>query len=269
MTRIFLFVLLLTGQISYGQLTDSISKITFRYDKGHYTFGSSGKYSISEIIEFSKLNNKAFQITNYIQLKNTYYSATDDIKIDTIKLNFSKYLISDSNIEKLLMELNMSRNNFNASFVKLYLKEPTEKEIIAVANKYDLKWKFKNKYSDREDRTNLFKNIKEYFLLDTFLLMKKPELRYDIIRTDIWNILSITCLEGVNTIEYRSEFFDLFGQPVKRYDNKKYSTGKKYINLLINTSIKELVPPNSLISKAVDLNQLKEEYIKWFISTNM
>ena len=269
MTRFFLFTILLSGQIAFGQFADSISKITFRYDKGHYTFGSSGRYSISEIIEYSKLNNLTFQVSNHIQLKKYYDSATNSISVDTIRLKFSKTPISDSWTEKLFRELNISRDNFNADYVKPFLTAPTKKKILQTANKYNLKWMFENEYSDRGDRRNLYKNIKRFLLLDTFLLMKKPNPEYDLVITDVWNGLSINCLSGADTIEYRSQYFELFGQPVKKYVNKKYSDSKKFINLEINNAIKEFVPASSLISQAVDLNQLKEEYISWFIKTKM
>ncbi len=269
MTRFFLFLMLLSAQVVFGQFTDSISKITFCYDKGYYTFGSSGSYSINEIIEYSRLKNTTFQIINHIQLKKYYDSATNSISIDTIRLSFSKKPISHSRTEKLFRELNISRDNFNADYVKPFLKEPTNKEIINIVNKNDLKWMFENDYSDRKDRRNLFKNIKIFLLLDTFLLIKKPNPEYDVVFSDVWNVLLITCLNGVDTIEYRSQYFELFGQPVKKYVNKKYSDNKNFINLEINNSIKEFVPANSLISQAVDLNQLKEEYISWFIKTKM
>jgi hypothetical protein len=269
MRRFFLFAMLLVSQTSFGQLTDSISKITFHYDKGHYTFGSSGRYSISELIEFSKPNKTVFQITNYIQLRKSYDSATNNITVDTIRPRFRKSTIPNGKIDKLFTELNTSRNNFNAEFVKPYLKKPTKKEIVVVADMYDLKWKLEKEYSDREDRKVLLKNIGQYYQLDTFLLMRKPNPEYDLFVTDVWNTLSITFFKGTDTIEYRSQFFELLGQPVRRYDNKNYNKSKKHLNLEINNSIREFVPPNSLISKTVDLNQLKEEYIKWLITTKM
>ena len=128
---------------------------------------------------------------------------------------------------------------------------------------------FENKYSDREVRRNLYKNIKSYFQLDTFLLIKKPNLEYDLVVSDVWNRLSITCLCGADTIEYRSQYFEMLGQPVNKYVNRIYSAGNKFLNLEINTAVKEFVPENSLIGQAVDLNQLKEEYIIWFIKTKM
>ncbi len=269
MTRFFLFTILLSGQVALGQFADSISKITFRYDKGHYAFGSSGRYSISEIIECSKLSNLTYQLSSHIQLKKYYDSATNSISVDTVRLKLTKTPIAESRMEKLLRELNISRDNFNANYVKPFLTAPTKNEVLETANKHDLKWMFENEYSDREDRRNLYKKLKRFLLLDTFLLMKKPNPEYDLVITDAWNGLTVSCLSGADTIEYRSQYFELFGQPVKKYVNKKYSDGKKFINLEINNAIKEFVPAGSLINQAVDLNQLKDEYISWFIKSKM
>jgi hypothetical protein len=269
MTRFFLFTILFSGQVAFGQFADSISKITFRYDKGHYTFGSSERYSISEIIEYSKLSNLTYQLSNQIQLKKYYDSATNSITVDTIWLKLSKTPIAESKTEKLFRELNISRDNFNADYVKPFLTAPTKNEVLETAKKHDLKWMFENEYSEREDRRDLYKKLKRFLLLDTFLLMKKPNPEYDLVMTDVWNGLTISCLSGADSIEYRSQYFELFGQPVKKYVNKNYSNSKKNINLEINNSIKEFVPANSLISQAVDLNQLKDEYISWFIKSEM
>jgi hypothetical protein len=269
MTKIFLFIILLSGQAGFGQVCDSISKITFRYEKGHYTFGSSGRYSISEIIEYSKSSNYDYQISNHFQLKKYYDSATHSISVDTIKVKFSKTPISNSRTEKLFRELNISRDNFNADYVKPFLTAPTKKEVLQTANKHDLKWMFKNDYSGREERKDLYKSIKSFLLLDSFLLMQKPNPEYDLVISDVWNGLTITCLIGADSIEYRSQYFELFGQPVKKYVNKKYSDEKKIMNLEINNAIKEFVPASSFISQSVDFNQLKEAYIIWFIKTKM
>jgi len=269
MTRFFLFAMLFSGQVVFGQFADSISKITFRYNKGHYHFGLSGCYSIGEKIEYSKLNNAGFQLTSHIQIKRYYVPTLDSIILDTIKLNLSTIPIPTEKVEKLFEELNISRDNFNAAYVKPFLKHPTKRHIITTAKRYHLKWMFKSDYSDKEDRKRLFKNIKDFSLLDTFLLMKKPNPEFNEILMDAWNDLSIFCLSAADTIQYRSQYFEIFGQPVTKYVNKKYSEGKKTVNLEINNSIREFVPPNSLISRVVDLNQLKKEYIAWFIKTKM
>lgn len=252
-----------------GQFADSISKITFCYDKGHYTFGTSGYYAISEIIEYSKSNSTNFHITRHFQLKKYYNSKTNTVSTDTIRLKSPKAHIPFSKTEKLMTELNISRDNFNAAYVRPFLKAPAKSEITSIAKKHDLIWKFENEYSDREDRRELVKNINRFSLLDTFLLKKKPNLEYDLVIHDAWNSLSITCIGTTDTIEYRSQFFELLGQPVSKYVNRKYGDGKKFINLEINNSIQGIVPANSLISQAVDLNQLKEEYIMWYIKEKM
>ncbi|AFD08596.1 hypothetical protein [Solitalea canadensis] len=133
MSRLFLFILLFSRQTAVGQFVDSISKFTFCYDKGFYTFGHSGHYSISEIIEYSKSNNANFQIISHIQLKKYYHSETKSIIIDTIRLKSLKAPIPFNKTEKLMTELNISRDNFNATYVRPFLNAPAKNEITSVA----------------------------------------------------------------------------------------------------------------------------------------
>ena len=215
MARIPLLLFLAFGLSAFGQTADSISKIIFRYDRGAYSFGDPGKYSVTEIIEYSKNPHQQFIVTNFFQFNKYYDTATKSSIVDTIKKRTSLFSIDKEQINNLILELNTTRDNFSFSFLKPNLKAISKKEITSVAKKYDLHWKFEKDYSDREDKRTAFKELKAFYLLDSFLVKKKPDLQYDLVVIDVWNTLSITCVSNADTVEYRSQFFELFGQPIK------------------------------------------------------
>ena len=125
---------------------------------------------------------------------------------------------------------------------------------------------------DREDKVYVKKKIKEmkqFYEFDSFLVSKRPTIEYDMIVTDASNMVIIKTINYNETIEYRSQFFESFGQPISRYVNRNYSGGSKVFNLEANTSAQRFLPKNSMISKVLDLNNIKEDYIKWYLSNKM
>lgn len=264
MVRSLTLVFLFWSYASFGQLTDSI---VIRYDKGYYSFGSPGKYSMTEIIKLAKAGNTDFHLQSHLQLKKSFDSINDKIIIDTIPVNVQKKVISKNEINRLLHELNNSHDNFNEAFVKPYLKPPSRKEVLNVTKKYDLHWRWEE--ADREDRKTALQELKEFKYLDSFLLKRKPSMEFDMVMIDVWNGYSLTVFQGDNLVEYRGQFYELFGQPVKRFDNKDYGNSKRVINLEINNAIKKILPANSILKKVIDLDNVNEEYIKWYFEQIM
>ena len=264
MQRFLLFLLLLGRQCAFGQFSDSVSKITFYYNKGYYTFGRSGPYSASEIIEYTRANDASFQITSCLRFYKSYDSATNITKTDTIIYQTSA-TIPGKKMETLFTELNTPRDNFNPGFIRPYLKKPSKKEILSTAVKYDRKWMFDKHQTDKAERRNLFKRIRQFVDLDTFLFYMKPDPTSEIVVTDVWHKLVITCYTNTGTIEYHMAFTTVFGQPVERYENKDYLQRKKIVNLQVNKAISNLMPSGSLIHSAVGLNEMNERYIGWYL----
>jgi hypothetical protein len=222
---------------------------------------------MSEIIKMAKADNTNFHLQSYFQLKKSFDSINNKIIIDTTHVSVTNKVIATNEIDRLLYELNKSNDNFNEAFVRPHLKSPIKKEILHVAKKYDLEWKWDD--ADREDRKTALQGLKEFKHLDSFLKKRKPSIEYDIVVIDVWNGFSLTVFQGNNVVEYRGQFFELFGQPVTRFDNKDYGKSKKVINLKINNVLKRLLPASSLLGKAIDLNAVKEDYIKWYFEQIM
>lgn len=105
--------------------------------------------------------------------------------------------------------------------------------------------------------------------LDSFLIFKRPTIEYDMIVTDSYHGLSVMTIQNSDTTEYRCLFFEPLGQPIIRYENRNYMKRSKIFNLEANTSAQNFLPQNSMTYKVLDLDNIKEEYIKWYLDKVM
>lgn len=125
---------------------------------------------------------------------------------------------------------------------------------------------------DREDKADAKKAIKEmktFLAFDSFLIFKRPTTEFEMIVTDNYNGLRIMTIKNTDTTEYRCQFFEALGQPITRYDNRNYMTSSKIFNLEVNTTGQIFLPKSSMISKVFNLDNIKEEYIKWYLEKRM
>lgn len=269
MTKFILLVLLLVGELALGQSVDSINKIVISYGKSHNSWGTPGIYGRGEVVELLKASNGDFQITQHFTTTasagsdgKTFSKDTTQLKINSLKL------IDKEKIRYWLTQLNTNKENFTVSFIKPKLTKPTKKEILQVAKKYDKLWKLTGSDFDREDKADARKSINEmknFTGLDSFLIFKRPTIEYDMVVMDSYNELRILTINKTDTTEYRCEFFQPLGQPVTCYRHKDYMKGLKIFNLEANTSTQSILPKRSMISKVLDINNIKEEYINWYL----
>lgn len=262
---IFLFLIFFSKYAS-SQIKDSVSKIIFTYTKGHYTFGNSGKYSNTEVIEYSKINDSVFKNSRYIRYQHAFVATTNDILTDTFHIKKSPKLISLYDIIKVIEKLSESESNFNEHFIIPHLKKPSKKDVFQIAKKYRLTALIK-KYSVKEDRLNILKKMSRFNKLDTFLAINKPRLDEYFVVTDVWNRLWIQFVQTNDTISFRKDFYGPLGQPVSKYQ-KGSEDGNRTFNLEANIVIRKILPSKSIIRKILDLNNLKEDYIRWYLAQN-
>ena len=265
MTRLIITTLLFVGHFSYGQSIDTISKIVFLYSKGHNSWGHPGVYGTSEYIDFCPSSDGNFKLTRFYKVS---YSAGTDGKTfqkDTTELAITKHSKVDrKNIQTWLTELNTNKENYNAAFVKSWLTKPTKKEIISIA-KSNRKSLFFDK-DFKEEKRDVIKKIQNFYQLDSFLIQSKPNPEYSMMVTDTWHNLRIEVIRNTDTTIYQSQFFfDPFGQPISCYLHKDYSKEKNIINLQANTSAQIFLPKESLTYKNLDLNNIKNKFIKDWI----
>lgn len=273
MPKILVSVFLLIGQFALGQNADSINKVIISYGKSHNSWGNPRIYGRGEVIELLKTSN-----SDFIILRNftTAASAGNDGKTfhkDTTELNTKIFqAIKKEKIQFWLTQLNTNKENFTVTFIRPKLTPPTKNEILQVAKKYDKLWMLTDTDFDREDKADARKAIKEmkaFVALDSFLIFKRQTIEYEMIVTDNYNGLRIMTIKNSDTTEYRCQFFEPLGQPITRYDNRNYMRSSKVFNLEANTSAQTFLPKNSMINKVLDIDNIKEEYIKWYLDKKM
>lgn len=272
MTKYLFSFLFLVGQNTLGQSTDSINKIIFSYGRSHYSFGEPGVYSKGEEIEITKLSNSNFKLTRYITTTASLGDDRNTYRKDTIKLSIKRSkIISSDKIKFWLTQLNTNKENFTDSFIKPKLTKPTKSEILSVARKYDKIWMLTGEsedYFDKEDKADARRTInkmKRLAQLDSFLIYKQPTIEYDMVVIDSYNSLKILTIQNGDTTEYRCQFFEPLGQPIIRYTKGNYMKSSRVFNLEANTSALTFLPKNSMISRTLSLDNIKEEYIKWYL----
>ncbi|MBE7170309.1 MAG: hypothetical protein INR73_06950 [Williamsia sp.] len=273
MTKFLLSIFFLVGHFAFGQSADSINKIVFSYGKSHNSWGDPGIYGRGEVIELLKTTSGDFKISRHFT---TTESAGNDGKTfskDTTQLSTKTLkIINKGKIQSWLTQLNTNKENFTVAFIKPKLTIPTKKEILQVAKKYDKLWMLTDSDFDREDKADARKGInemKKFVGLDSFLIFKRPTIEYDMVVIDSYNGLRVLTIQNNDTTEYRCQFFQPLGQPVICYHHKNYMKGLKVFNLEANTSTQKLLPKSSMINKVLDLNNIKEEYIKWYLDKRL
>ncbi|MBS1500700.1 MAG: hypothetical protein JST32_01470 [Bacteroidetes bacterium] len=269
--KYFLVVVLLAfAQLSFGQIVDSVSKIVFRYAKGHNSWGERGVYDNGELIEISRLRGNTFVISKYLKISR--YDKGDGTRsiADTVNINVKGYpTISQVKIEKLLTALNTSKDNFNAEFVISCLSHPRKAEILEVARSLDQYKTFTDSDSEKEERNKWFRDMRGFKRLGSFMNQNKPDPNDIAVTVDAWHFMRIYCISEHDTIKFDSQFFKLAGQPIQKFKRHSYDTDKGIVNLEVNTIITDLLPKQSLLRKSVSLESLKEEYLEWYIKNEL
>lgn len=253
-------ILLLFLQNAFSQDSKPSNKLTFQYDIGHSSWGKSGVYANTEKIEFLQTENGDYKVQRHLKVQSKVRGKV--FTKDTITLNKS-FTISQNRIKELLGYLNRNEENYTAAFIVPKLKKPSERLILKIAKRDDNKWKIKNNYSDKEDREKIFSSIQNFEGFEEFISIDKPNVNIVTVTSDAWNLLQITIVENGETFTYKSQLFENFGQPISLSNNSQI------INLEVNLKIQEILPKNTLIYNALDLNEITEKYISWYLESKI
>lgn len=271
--RHFILLILFPFSTQAQDLT-KVEKISFRYTIGHYNFGDTGRYEREELIEFipeskTRFSRSSFAITKRY-IPNTETKENNLSVRDTISYKSDKSF-SQSTFQNLLDNLNKTKDNFKKENLVPFLSTITKKEILSITKKHDNDFWFTDDENGRLDKygRERIKKIKQLYLIDSFLLLRKPSLEYEMVVMDAWNNLTISFFEQTDTVKYRFQFYELFGQPFSKTINNDYSHRTRFVNSDVNGLLTKVLPRNSLTAKAIGFERLKEEYIVWFIENKM
>lgn len=267
-----LLLLLLAPFIAQGQDLSSTSKVIFNYNIGHYSFGEAEPYAKEEIIELHPTSQQRFALSSYKLITKAYVQnpvtkQNDLSKSDTIINSSKSHQTMKDGMNQLTKELNKFNDDYSLANILPFLKPLTKKEILSFTKKHEIAFWLIDEETNKVDDVGkeIIQKIKRFELLDTFLINQKPDLETDLVVMDSWHSLKITFVQRRDTIEYNLHFFSLFGQPVYKVMNKDISSKTKVINIGINKILLIVLPKTSLAYKSIDLNSVKESYVKWFM----
>jgi len=269
------FVLLILFPFaSHGQDLTKVKKISLRYTIGHYSFGDTGRYEREEITEFVPTSNNSlsrsyFTITKrYVQNPET---KENNLSVKDTISNKSDKSFSLSTFQDLLDNLNTTKDNFAKANLLPFLSPISKKEILSVAKKHNIAFWFIDDENGRVDKLGRerIKKIKRFYLIDTFLLLRKPSLDYEMVVMDAWNSLTISFCEQTDTTKYNFQLYELLGQPYSKTINNSYRHRVRFVNSDVNGLLTKILPRSSLTVKAIGFDGLKEDYISWFISNKI
>ncbi|HPG11608.1 MAG TPA: hypothetical protein PLU37_08775, partial [Chitinophagaceae bacterium] len=251
---------------STSQINVPITKINILYAKGHSSWGDPGKYGSYEYMEFMPTANGNFKFSKYLRVTQSAGLDGKTYSNDTTDIAIKKYpSISNNTINDWIFALNTTKDNYTEKYLKPLLNIPKKKTIYQVSKEIDKLWEFKRKYSKEEETGKIINNIKSFHLLDTFLTINKPNLHEVLVVSDVWNRMRIEVIRDKDTILHQCDFFRLLGHPVYKIEHRDFENLQGYINSEINVIAQSFLPPKSLLYKALDINNITKEYIKWYL----
>lgn len=259
-----LFLLFIFSTNAIGQ-TSQGKEYIINYTVGHYNFGKTGEYERKEIFKFT-MNDKNFVFTELQSISNKYVynpeTLKNDRKVSDTIFKFPKNKIAKKQFENLLKQLNQNENNFNTDFLNSnFSKKITQKDILKIAKKNKLKYLFIDDETGKIDDSGKEK-IKEIQSLKNFkkyIEDIKPKRETFVAVSDAWNFARLGYANSALT--YRMDFNSILGQPILKNDNTT-----QIINLNVNLILLKILPKESLLSKKVDFENIKNDYINWFIN---
>jgi preprotein translocase subunit Sss1 len=244
------------------------------YRIGYSSWGKNGIYSKSEVFELIETENENYKIIKHLKISEKAKNRI--LSKDTTSIKTSNYkLIPKNEVQNLLIELNTNKENFTEDFLKQNFKKPTKKEILKIAKKIDQKKYFINDYDEKADTEKKYSQIQDYKYIDEYLNTNKPNADEYFVTVDVWNSLGIITFSKEQTKSYELRFLENCGQPISidfaKLDEKEKIVGilenksSTIINLNVNLILQKILPNNTKLWNAIDLNEIRNEYIIWYL----
>jgi|SRR6185503_2685962 len=253
-TSLLFMLTVLTVLNCFAQDKTHFDKVIITYSKGYNPLGQHGVYAKSERLVLTTEGMKHYKAEHFEKIKHIGGNGAEASRDTTIvRLN---YIIMPGRVDSLFANLITTKNNFNAVFVLPLLKPPAKARIRAV---------IKHSYNE-EKLDKAFKYVKEisgFDQLNSFLNTIKPRPDGGILAVDSWNFLRVAFIKRSDTTSFYFDFANRVGQPFVR-EGKKPGESMGFVNLEANVLIKEMLPASSMAAKAIDIDNLTDDYIEWY-----
>ncbi len=251
--------------ISFGQNIDLIDQISFYYYTGGNVWNKDGIYSKSENFDFIRKQDGDYVLSKHFVIlekvkKSVYQKDTIFKTIRQLKV------IPKSESYILLAELNTNNDNFTEQYLREHFSKPTKRELRKIARSVNEESYFiKNKYQNRIDIKENYWRLQSFDLLEKYIETNQPKISETVVTNDGWNYLEINIFGQNNSIVYSLDFLNYAGQPITIRNISNISTITTVINLDVNIILKNLIPEKTLPSKELDLDNIRDNYIAWYL----
>jgi hypothetical protein len=267
--------ILLMSIMLQAQDVNKIQKVIFHYKRGGYNFGQAGIFGKQEILGFTTNSNantftrKIFLITERV-IHNPLTNKNDSTVYDTTFYN-AKKIFKVKQLYNLIEQLNIDKDNFSNKDLQPLLKPIKTKEIMSIAKRDEKDYWFTDKEGGKIDEfgREIINKLKNYDMLDSFLVVNKPDKDLMLVGIDGWNYLNISFVAKNDTTQYRFDFQGLLGQPYIKRKSGDLSSQTTILNSDVNEILLKFCPKNLSISKQLSLDLIKEKYIAWYINAQM
>jgi hypothetical protein len=192
----------------------------------------------------------------------------DTIKVDTrnykVKIGRS---INTKEIEALFTSLS-TRIDQQALFEQIdtteLKKHLTEKQIRRVAKWYEVDWKFRRRYSTKEENSAFFESCKSLDTLKTYLIERFDTSGYAII-SDYSSTINIRISTRQTEYRFEGKYPNPVKQPWYNHTDTYQLFGQAVLNLNINQSLRKLLPKGFLLKETISTVALVDDYIVWYL----
>ena len=265
-TGVYICLFLSVSVISQDSII--VDRVIFKYNVGGYRWGAPGVFSRNETILFKKSNklSNGYFLEKYYKIEKRTLPDSVHTTTDTFPVVHKMRKVSADLITKLLFNLSTSKENFTSSFILPYLRKPERNDIksVAVKNKYGDN--LFGQYSDRKKTKQITQSIKDFHLIDSFILEQKNWAKYYFMTTDYYDMYRIEVVMSNNdTMAYSSQFSQPLAQPILWSIKRPNKEIRNVYNVDVNLIIQNILPLKSQLRKKVDLNSLMNEYILWYL----
>lgn len=203
---------------------------------------------------------------NRVKYKITFLPDT----IFEIKRTINKDVLIDRQLLSNLLlqfEISYSKPTFDnlGLSAKQFLKLTNKKQIIKVAKRHKVDWRFKKDYSTKDKNEVIFKSCQS---IDTFNMYLNSTFdstsSYRVI-TDIDDNFYVTISTSDYNHQYEGKYPNPFKQPWYVHSTNNILDTISILNLSINLALSELLPKQFSRLSTLQIEALTNDYIEWYL----